>query len=135
MQNLEDLFREAGWLNSLKSSYTNLAYDAILAIRIGRYNWALQQLEDYVEVLDKNIYVQIREPELQEVRLRGLVEVKEALEESRAFFEELTDDLYASDKSSKENLYEDFTEEMIDPYAQLGRIMNLLVELSQGTVL
>lgn len=135
MDNLEDLSREANWLNNLDLQYRNLAYETLLAVRFGRYNWALAQLEAYVSTLDKNIHVQIRDQEIQNTRLRGLSEVRSLLSENRVAFDELIKKYLNQQSDHMEPLYDDAMEDLIEPYDEMGRIADLLVELSEGTEL
>jgi hypothetical protein len=131
-------YQEMGYtataFNGQSKPYDSLTYKSSAAVLAGRFRRSLDAETNLLSKLEAEIPLQIRDTTKAQSRLRGLVTVKDLLNEAESGYDTVSKKVtaFSDDGFNQSDRYNRLVDEVQPAYESLRSAHQLLVELSQG---
>ncbi len=130
----QEMGHVASAFNEQSKLYDSLTYKSSAAVLAGRFKRSLDAENKLLHTLEREIPVQIRDTSKAQARLRGLVTVRELLQEAATAYETTSKKItaFSDDGFNQSDRYNRLVEEVQPAYESLRSAHQLLAELAQG---
>lgn len=130
----QEMGNVASAFNEQSKVYDSLTYKSSAAVLAGRFKRSLDAQNKLLNTLEQQIPLQIRDTSKAQARLRGLVTVRELLQEAATAYEKASNKItaFSDDGFNQSDRYNRLVEEVQPAYEAQRSAHQLLTELAQG---